>query len=65
MGQMVGLVIAVILGIFAFMATAATAGLALHKEIQIAEFIREWHKQSKELWTEQNKINNEKMNQLS
>ncbi|MGE9640787.1 hypothetical protein ACQP3J_27440, partial [Escherichia coli] len=40
-------------------------GLAFHKEIKTAEFVRDWHKHSKELWTEQNKIDNEIMNELA
>ena len=39
--QMVGLVVSLIWGTIALTATAATAGVALHKEIQTAEFIRD------------------------
>lgn len=38
---------------------------ALHKEIQTAKFIRDWHKHSTELWTEQNKVDNEIVNELA
>ena len=62
---MVGLIIAVVIGIIALAASAATARMALPKEIQTAEFIREWHKHSTELWTEQNKNDSEKANELT
>lgn len=37
---MVGLIIAVVIGIIALTASAATARMALPKEIQTAEFVR-------------------------
>lgn len=49
--QIVGLAIAFIMGII--VATAATARVVLHKEIQIAECLTDWHKHSTELWAEQ------------
>lgn len=54
--RMIGLIIAVVLGIIASTATAVTAGLVLHKEIQTAEFIKDWHKHSGELCAQENKI---------
>lgn len=53
-----GLAVAVILGIKALTATAATAEMVLRKEIRTAEFIRDWYKHSTKVWTEQNKIDN-------
>ena len=49
--QMVGLAIAVILGIIALRAMAAAAGVGLHKGVQMAEIVGDWHKLSTELWT--------------
>lgn len=40
-----GLVIAVAVGIIVLTTNAANAGLALHREIQTADFIRDWLKQ--------------------
>lgn len=42
---MIGLVIAVAVGIIVLTTIAANAGLALHREIQTADFIRDWLKQ--------------------
>lgn len=56
---MVGLIVAVILGIIALTVTAATAGLALHKDIKTADLIRDWHGHSTELWTLQTRTYSE------
>lgn len=57
--------VAVVWGIKALTTTAATVEMALHKKkIQTAEFVRDWHKHSTELWTKQNKIDGEIMNKL-
>lgn len=61
----VGLVVVVIMGIVALTAVAATAGVVLHKEIQTAEFIRDQHRDSEELSTEQNQIDTEIVNELA
>ena len=50
---MLGVVIASILAVESVTATAAMAGLALHQEIQTADFIRDWHKDSHLLWQQQ------------
>ena len=50
---MLGVVIASILAVESVTATAAMAGLALHHEIQTADFIRDWHKDSHLLWQQQ------------
>lgn len=63
--QMVGLIFAVIMRIIALTATGATARVVLHKEIPTTGFVRNWHKHSTELWTEQNKIDNEIVNELA
>lgn len=63
--QMVGLAIAVILGIIALRAMAATAGVGLHKGVQTAEIVGDWHKLSTELRTGQNCIDNETVNALA
>lgn len=60
---MLGLVVAVILGMISLTSTATTAGMVLHKEFQTAEFIRDGHKHSTEFWDEQNKIGNEIVNE--
>lgn len=52
---MIGLIIAVVMGIIESAATVVTAGLTLHKEIRTAEFIKDWHKHSEELCAQQNK----------
>lgn len=56
---MVGLIVAVVLGIIAYIATAAAAGLALHEEIKTTGLIRDWHRHSTELWTQQNRTYSE------
>lgn len=56
---MVALAIAVIIRIMALMAAAAIDGVTYHKEIQTAEFVRNWHKHSYELCTEQSRVNSE------
>ncbi|ERE66570.1 putative E3 ubiquitin-protein ligase MYCBP2 [Cricetulus griseus] len=60
---MTGLIIAVVMGIIALTSTAATPGLALHKEI--AEFVRDRHRHSAELWAQQNKIASEIVNEIA
>ena len=50
---MLGVVIASILAVESVTATAAMAGLALHQEIQTADFIGDWHKDSHLLWQQQ------------
>lgn len=62
--QMFGLVIAVALGTIALTAAATMAGLAC-EEIQTAELIRDWHKHSTELRTQQNQINSEIVNEIA
>ena len=56
---MVGLitVTALVLGIIAL--TAPTAGVVLHKEVQTAEFVKDCHMYSHELWTQQRKTDRE------
>ena len=51
---MTGSITVVIMGIIALTATTMTTGLVLHKEIQTAEFIKDWHKHSEELCAQQN-----------
>lgn len=62
---MVGLVVAVILGIITITAFAATAREFFHKEIQTVEFVRDWQKQSAVFWTKQNKIDSEVVKELA
>lgn len=57
--------IIVVMGITVLTATAATAGLAPHEEIQTADFIRDRHKHSTELWTQQNKTDSETVNVMA
>lgn len=53
---MTGLIVDVVIGIIALTSAAGTAGLALHKEIQTAEYIKDWHKHSIGLWAQKNKM---------
>lgn len=53
------------MGIIVLTDTAVTAGVALHKEIQTTKFLRDWHQHSAELWTQQNKIVNEIVNEIT
>ena len=48
--RMLGVVIASILAIASVTATAAMANLALHQGFQIADFVRDWYKDSHLLW---------------
>ena len=50
---MLGVVIASILAVVSVTATVAVAGLVLHQGIQIADFVRDWHKDSHLLWQQQ------------
>ena len=50
---MLAVVIASILAVTSVTATAAVAGLALHQEIQTADFVRDWQKDSHLLWQQQ------------
>lgn len=43
-------------GNIALTAATATARVVFHEEMQAAEFFRDWHEHSTELWTQQNKI---------
>lgn len=60
-----GLIIDVVAVIIALTATAATAELAVHEEIQTAEFIRDWHQHSTELWAQQSRIDNEIVTEIA
>uniref|UniRef100_A0A3Q2I8A7 Retroviral envelope protein GP41-like domain-containing protein n=1 Tax=Equus caballus TaxID=9796 RepID=A0A3Q2I8A7_HORSE len=51
--RLVGLIVATILAVASVTATAAVASLALQQEIQTADFVREWHKDSHALWQQQ------------
>uniref|UniRef100_A0A9L0TFZ3 Retroviral envelope protein GP41-like domain-containing protein n=1 Tax=Equus caballus TaxID=9796 RepID=A0A9L0TFZ3_HORSE len=51
--RLVGLIVATILAVASVTAMAAVASLALQQEIQTADFIREWHKDSHALWQQQ------------
>ena len=51
--HMLGVVIALILAVASVSATAAVAGLALHRGIQTTDFIWDWHKDSHLLWQQQ------------
>ena len=62
---MVGLAIAVIMGIIALRARGATAGVGLLKGVQMAEIVGDWHKLSTELRTGQNCIDNKIVNVLA
>lgn len=53
------------MGIIVLTDTTVTAGVALHKEIQTTTFLRDWHQHSAELWTQQNKIVNEIVNEIA
>lgn len=39
----VGIVVTAVVGLVAIASTAAVAGLALHQNIQNAEFVQQWH----------------------
>ena len=51
--RMLGVVIASILAVASVIATAAVADLALHQEIQTADFVWDWQKDSHLLWQQQ------------
>jgi hypothetical protein len=53
---MVGMITAVVLGI---MALVTTARVALQKEVQTAQFVKDWRMHSHELWTQQSEIDRE------
>ena len=53
---MVGMITAVVLGI---MALVTTARVALQKEVQTAQFVKDWRMHSHELWTQQRKTDRE------
>lgn len=46
---MAGLITAVVMGIVALTASAAMAGLALHKGTLTVEFVRDWHQHAADL----------------
>ena len=54
---MLGIVIASILTVASVTATATVAGLALHQDIQTADFVREWHKDAHLLWQQRYDLN--------
>ncbi|XP_045154790.1 endogenous retrovirus group K member 7 Env polyprotein [Echinops telfairi] len=54
--RMIGLIIATVIGLVAVASTAAVAGVALQQEIQTADFVRGWHKDSHLLWQQQHDI---------
>lgn len=47
------------MGTIALRATAATAGVALHRETQAVEFVSDCHRRPSGLWAEQNRTNSE------
>lgn len=50
------MITAVVLGI---MALVTTARVALQKEVQTAQFVKDWRMHSHELWTQQSEIDRE------
>ena len=54
--RMLGIVITSILAVASVTATATVAGLALHQDIQTADFVREWHKDAHLLWQQQHDL---------
>lgn len=55
--RFVGLIIATTLAVASV--TAAVAGLALQQEIQTANFVRDWHKDSHMLWQQQKDLDSQ------
>ncbi len=51
--RMVGLVTAEVLGTITLIDTATTSRVALHKEVQTAEFAKDWNTHSHKVWTQQ------------
>ena len=52
---MVGLITAEVLRIITLIETATISGVALHKEVQTAEFVKDWNMHFHEVWTQQSK----------
>ena len=63
--HVLGLLIAVILGIITITTMAAIAGMALHKSIQRVHFVQEWHKDANVHWTTQQKIDGKLASQVA
>lgn len=61
---MVGLIIVTVMGITALTTTAINVKVTFHKEIQTTEFVRNWHQHSVELWTQENQIVDEIVNEI-
>jgi hypothetical protein len=55
----VELIVDVVLRIITLTTTATTAKADLHKEVQTAEFVKDCHMYSHELWTQQRKTDRE------
>lgn len=61
---MVGLIIVTVMGITVLTTTAVNAKVTFHKEIHTTEFVRNWHQHFAELWTQENQIDNEIVNEI-
>lgn len=61
---MVGLIIVTVMGITALTTTAINVKVTFHKEIQTTEFVRNWHQHFAELWTQENQIVDEIVNEI-
>lgn len=61
---MIGLIIVTVMGITALTTTAVNAKVTFHKEIQTTKFVRNWHPHFAELWTQENQIDNEIVNEI-
>lgn len=56
------MITAVVLGI---MALVTTARVALQKEVQTAQFVKDWRMHSHELWTQQSEIDRETLDGIA
>lgn len=54
--RMMGVVLAVVLSLIAVATEATVSGMALHSSLQTKHFVKQWHKDSHELWLAQTQI---------
>ncbi|KAM8804029.1 endogenous retrovirus group K member 6 Env polyprotein-like [Rhynchonycteris naso] len=57
--RMVGVILAVVLGLAAVTATAAVAGTALYHSVQIADFVKSWYQAAHSLWMQQQRVDSQ------
>ena len=57
--RFIGMVVAVLLRLISVVTLATVSGISLHNSLQTKHYVKAWHKDSRELWSQQDGIDAE------